>query len=760
MKIVKVTEEIMMMKSPPPDETPGDRFRRVRANLQRMKDKVVERERIESAGPGPQRSDNQERQECSEVPKEDSPRMELCSEVPTLVIPEMEEGFYEQRVVKLQASSNACHNNGKFFLDSGAMVHSHDATVTPGTNDKEVKNVRIAGFVGNAMSVKRTQVVKPPTIQGDLALTSMDVPGSSINLVSLGALLEKGCTATMDSKGAKVYHKGKLLMYAKLVNRLLEIQDRLPEDEEKEEDNVMLQAQQISNFDPGTLKMLHDLSGHRNFTYTRKIFNFPPKSREFPDPFCQSCYEAQMCNTKTPSEALTAAPKPGYRIHTDVSAIYPRTDFGFRKDIQRYQLSADEYSGKVWISFLQRKSQCKTEVKRLIGQLNANISPSMVCEHQTDGGKEYLNNDLDSWLKDHKVTPRNSDPYRHYQNGFIESKMDVVDTTSRAMMFRGNAPEGDWPFAANHSVWLENVLPNAITLISHEEMWTGTPRKGDDTSEIEKIGPLFCECMAKVWIKGKQCKEAIRCIYMGKSSQSPGHLVRKIGGKKSGLKLMSASIVSFNPTCFPYTDALIPRPTSKKHLVYDSDSEADEDGIPVQDDVAEVEDDESESDDSSTTIDEEIDPQVEYFDTDDEDIASTSVKPALLKPQESKYDLQPAPEPSDLDYKHTGMDDQSEWVPSGKIGGVDAYKIEAITGERYKKIKGKKQKQFKVKWEGGEWPEEWVLARNISAERLIDEFRQKNKSENSQNAQYVKPSIFTNAKGKARITGISDKSGS
>jgi hypothetical protein len=63
-------------------------------------------------------------------------------------------------------------------------------------------------------------------------------------------------------------------MYA-IVNRLLEVQDRLPDDEEKEEEDVKLQAQQILNFDPGTLKMLHDLSGHRNFTYTRKFSIFP-----------------------------------------------------------------------------------------------------------------------------------------------------------------------------------------------------------------------------------------------------------------------------------------------------------------------------------------------------------------------------------------------------------------------------------------------------------------------------------------------------
>ena len=47
-----------------------------------------------------------------------------------------------------------------------------------------------------------------------------------------------------------------------------------------------------------------------------------------------------------------------------------------------------------------------------------------------------------------------------------------------------------------------------------------------------------------------------------------------------------------------------------------------------------------------------------------------------------------------------------------------------------------------MKWHGGDWPEEWVLARNISAKRLIDEFRQRKKM---QNFQLVKPSIFMNA---------------
>ena len=247
----------------------------------------------------------------------------------------------------LAGSQSLSSNTGKWYLDSGAQGNSHNPDTTPGTNPKQVTaGTVIGGFIGPTQSIEKTEQVTPPQVSEDLDIMfrSYSVPGSNINLLSMGALLEEGCEVKADKNGATVSHDGEIFMYAKLVDRLLELQYEVPPELETK---VKQHAGHISNFDTGTLKVLHDTVGHWGFDYIRKIFNFPRKSVECPDPVCTPCLEAQYKDRKIKTEALTAAPRKGFRICSDVSGKWPRTNYGGKTDIQRFQLHRDEYTGKL-----------------------------------------------------------------------------------------------------------------------------------------------------------------------------------------------------------------------------------------------------------------------------------------------------------------------------------------------------------------------------------------------------------------------------
>ena len=62
----------------------------------------------------------------------------------------------------------------------------------------------------------------------DVTFRSYSVPGSNINLLSMGALLEEGCEVKANKDGATVSLNGEIFMYAKLVDRLLELQLEIP----------------------------------------------------------------------------------------------------------------------------------------------------------------------------------------------------------------------------------------------------------------------------------------------------------------------------------------------------------------------------------------------------------------------------------------------------------------------------------------------------------------------------------------------------
>ena len=96
--------------------------------------------------------------------------------------------------------------------------------------------------------------------------------------------------------------------------------------------------------------------------------------------------------------------------------------------------------------------------------------------------------------------------------------MKEVQHTARAMMFRGNAPENDWPYAHNHAVYLHDVLPNAVTGMTPHEKRTGVAPR---VSAKKMEGAMFCKCYAKLYRHGKMERDVIPCVYLGKDRRTP-----------------------------------------------------------------------------------------------------------------------------------------------------------------------------------------------------------------------------------------------
>ena len=478
-------------------------------------------------------------------------------------------------------------------------------------------------------------------------------------------------------------------MYAKLVDRLLELQHEVPPDLVAK---IRQNAGQILNFDTGTLKILHDTVGHWGFDYIRKIFNFPPKSLDCPDPVCQPCLEAQFKDRKKSSEALTEAPRKGFRICSDVSAKWPRTNFGGKTDLQRFQLHRDEYTGKGWVTFVQRKDQCKTEVIHLISQINNEIAPFKVAEHQTDGGTEYLNKWLNDALAEQGVKPRNSEPYCQWQNGIIERFVDVIQKSAKAMMFRGNAPEEDWPNAINHAVYLHNMITDAVTDLSPNFKWDGIEVK-DVVKDLTNMGPLFCQVMAKRYVGGKRQKKAETCIFMGKSPSSPGIIMRPVGGKIDGRKMFTGQVVTYDRTTFPYANLKVPRPKSAKAHAYESDT--DQEGDQILNADPEDPEDTTSSEDSE--------------DSDDGGVVEDTYRPPPLP----------------IEKKIVVTEPEVEYIPDGKVDRQNGYEIVEILRHQTRKKNGRNHTKYLVKWKG-DWEDSWITARACrGAPELMQEYERK-----------------------------------
>ena len=418
-----------------------------------------------------------------------------------------------------------------------------------------------------------------------------------------------------------------------------------------------------------------------------------------PDPVCTSCLEAQYKDRKIKTEALNAAPRKGFRIHSDVSGKWARTTFRGQTDVQRFQLHRDEFTSKGWVTFVQRKDQCKTEVVTLISQINNEIAPFKVSEHQTDGGSEYLNKWLNNSLAAQGIRHRNSEPHCQYQNGVIESFMDVIQRSAKAMMFRGHAPEEDWPYAVSHAVYLHNKIVGGVTGVSPNYLWNGLEPK-DVIGDLTKMGPLFCQMTAKRYESGKMSKKADNNIFMGKSFTSSGVIMRPMGGKVEGRKLHTGEVVTFDRTDFPYANLNVPRPKITKPIVYESDTDQDSDGEFIPNAHPE------ESEDSEITA------------------SSESEESSVDGGEESEDDCKPQPREPIEKKEPPIIITLPEYIPDGKIGKKAGYEVMEILSHRIRKKKNRKTLQYLVKWKG-DWKDEWISSRALSARELIMAYEEK-----------------------------------
>ena len=605
---------------------------------------------------------------------------------------------------------NANTSGGDKVLDSGAMEMSGSSHRSQGgKQSRELLDepVNVKGVNGQCREITHKFNMKVPSAvpgQDVILKDTLDIPGTPHDLVSVGKLDDLGMKTIFENGEGKVTNEeGQMVMYAKKINGLYRLR----------EISIEQCPQHVINYSTNSLKVAHDALGHRAFNVIRKMLNLPPESAEHMNPVCKACLYAQAKTDKRKLEALTNAPRFGYRLHADVSAKWPNACAFNKENLQRWTLIGDEYSDFLYVSWGMRKSDAKHAVYKQVDVLNNQIAPEGVAEFQSDSGSEFKNMFLREKMKDRNVVMRQSTPEVKYENGWIEARMKQIKKSARAMMYRAKAPVAYWPYAVNQAVQLRNVVPNVITGKSPYEKSTGIV---PDFKYKNFTAQLFCECLAKVWRKGMLEGESRQCIYMGICPETGADLVRPVGGKKGSQRIRPAKVVAYNSDVFPTTGRLVPQPEARKPLNFDSDSDQEEDGIRVYDgeEMKEpmYEDEESSDADSEPEDDEEQDLESPMLGLRDRDKAPrSSLRRQLQDDGKMARELE---------------DDEDK--PQGTIDGQEAWEIEDIVGEEYRKgKKGKRIKFYQVKWKG-DYPLDWLHCSRLRAPDLREKWEAKKKA--------------------------------
>ena len=153
-------------------------------------------------------------------------------------------------------------------------------------------------------------------------------------------------------------------------------------------------------------------------------------------------------------------------VHYDFCGpIIPHSNGG-----KRYIITfIDDYSHKIWVYFLQEKSEAFEAFKSYKALVEKEVgNPIKVL--RTDRGGEYNSHEFENFCENHGIKRQLTTAYTPQQNGVCERKNHTIMNMVRSLLTTSGIPKSFWPEAVNWSIHILNRSPTlAIQNMKPEE---------------------------------------------------------------------------------------------------------------------------------------------------------------------------------------------------------------------------------------------------------------------------------------------------
>ena len=167
-------------------------------------------------------------------------------------------------------------------------------------------------------------------------------------------------------------------------------------------------------------------------------------------PDCEICTQAKQ--TVKPFDGIPDRnSKPGELMHID---LWGKNDIASINKNQYYILFVDDATRYVTVRFLKKKTEAVEHVKYYMQNLKTHSKPPKTIK--IDRGKEFLNEQLKTWLDENGLDIQATAPYSPSQNGIAERMNRTLVELGRAMLKGQDLPEFLWDFAIAHAAYLRN----------------------------------------------------------------------------------------------------------------------------------------------------------------------------------------------------------------------------------------------------------------------------------------------------------------
>lgn len=288
--------------------------------------------------------------------------------------------------------------------------------------------------------------------------------------------------------------------------------------------------------------MQHCRLGHPSTNLQNQVLKIIDVSHSSSSELCSSCQLGKAHRLPfTCSESRSN--KPLELLHCDVWGSAPVLN---RNGFKYYALLVDDFSRYTWFFPMKAKSDF-FDVFIQFRILAEKLFNSVIRMIRTDGGGEFVNNNLKSYLVLNGISHQLSCPHTPEQNGIAERKHRHIVETGLSLMAEASVPSSFWLEAFQTSVYLINRLP-----ITHSNK---TPYflmfgKHPDYHFLKIFG-----CLCYPWIRpynhNKLEFRSLPCVFLGYNNVHKGYQCLHI----PTARVYTSRHVRFDESCYPFNNS-------------------------------------------------------------------------------------------------------------------------------------------------------------------------------------------------------------
>nr|DAD41107.1 TPA_asm: hypothetical protein HUJ06_015430 [Nelumbo nucifera] len=326
------------------------------------------------------------------------------------------------------------------------------------------------------------------------------VPELKNNLLSIGQLQGKGLAILIQHGKCKAYHpkKGLIIQAEMSANRMFTL---LAASRPKKPACFHTAIQDLSH-------LWHYRYGHLSHKGLRtlqnkKMVNGLPQF-EASKTMCIDCMVGKQHRDPIPKKSTWRASSKLQLIHADICGLITLIS----NSKKRYLISfIDDFSRKVWIYFLVKKSEALVIFKQYKSCVEKETGSYIMCLH-TDRGGEFTSQEFDEFCKENGIKRQLTTAYTLQQNGVAERK----NRTIMNMTF--------WPEAVNWTVHILNRSPTlAAKNITPEEARSGVKPSVEHFRVFGYISHVHVPDVKRTKLEDK----SFTCVLLGVSEESKAY---------------------------------------------------------------------------------------------------------------------------------------------------------------------------------------------------------------------------------------------